>query len=694
MTSISLTGAGSGLALTASWRDDAPATLSLRAPGQDTAAASGQPLVELLASGHGRDWAGPRYVATSIGQRLRYLSHELTSYGNRHTLALTQTDAVTGLDVTSLLSIDDEHLAVRSRTIVTNNGSGPVTLQAVSSLVFGDFGAVDIDSAYLLRGRSDWLAEGRWSRQPLRDAGLPGLTTPGRSFRTRGCIEASSLSSWSTAQELPMGVIEHDGAGWSFQIEHNGGWLWQLGEVPDGLYLALFGPTDEQHGWQLELSPGATFESVPAALAIELGGPVDTLTAFRRASRPAGHRPELPVVFNDYMNTVMGDPSAELLHPLVDAAAASGAEYFVIDAGWYADNGDWWDAVGEWQPSTRRFPGGIGEVLDHIRERGMVPGLWLEPEVVGTNSPMALKLPDTAFLVRDGVRVIEHGRYHLDFSSAQAVEHLNEVVDRLVNDLGVGYFKFDYNIRAGVGSDGAAASAGHGLLRHNLGYLAWIDSLRQRHPQLMLENCASGGMRQDFATVSRFDLQSTSDQEDLYAYAPVAASAPMLVLPEQAANWAYPQPDMTDDAIVFTLSTAMLGRLYLSGWLDKLSEHQRLMVAAAVQAHRELRDRVPQSIPFWPTGLPQWTDPWITLGLRDDDTLYLTLWRRDTEPGEVRVSLPPAPTGRRWDHLSAVFPAESPLRIELDPSGGSLTVADERGLHAARVVKLQAVPTE
>lgn len=497
---------------------------------------------------------------------------------------------------------------------------------------------------------------------------------------------------------MPAAVIGDDrtGTGWSFQIEHNGGWLWQVGEVPEGLYLALFGPTDEHHAWQLELMPGDSFDSVPASLAIEGGGLLDELTRFRRVSLDGERQRSLPVVFNDYMNTVMGDPSAEVLHPLIDAAADSGAEYFVIDAGWYADDGDWWDGVGEWQPSTRRFPDGIDQVLEHIRRRGMVPGLWLEPEVVGVNSPMALKLPDAAFLQRAGVRVSENGRYHLDFSSVQAIDHLNEVVDRLVNDLGVGYFKLDYNIRAGVGSDAVATSAGHGLLRHNLGYLAWIDSLRQRHPQLMLENCASGGMRQDFATVSRFDLQSTSDQEDLYAYAPIAASAPMLVLPEQAGNWAYPQPEMTDDAIAFTLCTAILGRMYLSGWLDKLSDHQRVSVAAAVQAHRELRESVPRSLPFWPAGLPRWNDPWIALGLREaeGDVLYLTVWRRDTEPGQVRFTLPPAPNGTRWEQPTAVFPAESPLQVELDPSDGTLSITDGRGSHAARVVRLRSVTTQ
>jgi alpha-galactosidase len=53
-------------------------------------------------------------------------------------------------------------------------------------------------------------------------------------------------------------------------------------------------------------------------------------------------------------------------------------------AGWYDDGGDWWDSVGLWEPSASRFPdGGLRRVVDAIRDAGMVPGLWLEPEVVG-----------------------------------------------------------------------------------------------------------------------------------------------------------------------------------------------------------------------------------------------------------------------------------------------------------------------
>ena len=193
------------------------------------------------------------------------------------------------------------------------------------------------------------------------------------------------------------------------------------------------------------------------------------------------------MIYNDYMNTLMGDPTTERLLPLVDAAADAGAEAFCIDAGWYDNTmqgfAGWWDYVGEWQPSSVRFPNGITEVLDRIRERGLIPGLWLEPEVVGVRSPMAERLPDDAFFCRRGRRVVEAGRYHLDLRHPAARAHLDATVDRLVEDLGVGYFKFDYNINPGPGTDVGGDSAGAGLLGHNRAQLDWLDGAARPAPR-------------------------------------------------------------------------------------------------------------------------------------------------------------------------------------------------------------------
>ncbi|NKF34788.1 alpha-galactosidase, partial [Pseudomonas sp. BGM005] len=76
---------------------------------------------------------------------------------------------------------------------------------------------------------------------------------------------------------------------------------------------------------------------------------------------------------NDFMNTLMGQPSSEALRPLISAAAEAGAEVFCIDAGWFADPaiGDWWDTVGEWQEATSRFDEhGLRGIIDEIHAAG------------------------------------------------------------------------------------------------------------------------------------------------------------------------------------------------------------------------------------------------------------------------------------------------------------------------------------
>lgn len=297
--------------------------------------------------------------------------------------------------------------------------------------------AGDLSEVDLLWAENDWLAESRWQRRRLRDA-LPDLDVGAHGSDPRGRLGFTSVGSWSSGTFLPMGaaVNRRTGHAWVWQVEHNGAWHWQVGEHtgreatsehhgpgPASAYLALLGPTDAEHQWRVTLGPGEWFETVPVAVALStegLEGAVGRLTHYRRAiRRPHQDHRRLPVIFNDYMNTLMGDPTTERLVPLITAAARVGAECFCIDAGWYAETDEqWWDAVGMWQPSTTRFPNGITEVLELIRAQGMVPGLWLEPEVVGVRSPLAHQLPPGAFFARDGQRVVEHGRYHLDLSHA------------------------------------------------------------------------------------------------------------------------------------------------------------------------------------------------------------------------------------------------------------------------------------
>ena len=160
-------------------------------------------------------------------------------------------------------------------------------------------------------------------------------------------------------------------------------------------------------------------------------------------------------------------------------------------------------------------------MLDHIREKGMISGLWLEPEVVGIHSPLAAK-PDAWFFVRHGKRVIDHSRYLLDFRNPEVRAYLSEVVDRLVGQYGIGYIKMDYNVDGLEGTELRADSFGQGLLEHNRAVLAWLDTVLARYPNLTIENCGSGGGRMEYAMLSHLQLQSSSDQTDYRLYPSIA----------------------------------------------------------------------------------------------------------------------------------------------------------------------------
>ncbi len=655
-----------------------------------------QPLVEILAVGHGHRHGNLRNTATAVGARLRYVGHHLDDQAGWRTLRIRQRDVATGLETVSVLRAHTDRAAVEAWTIVRNGGQTPVHLQAVSSLALADpVGARALDDVVSIEGASEWLGEWRWSAHPVRgQEGLPDVGLAAHQHQDgRGSRSVVGRGAWSSGERVPCGVLTTaDGsASVAWQVQSAGGWRTELAErlAADGtgvLVLGLLGPTDVDHGWLHTLAPGLEFTSVPVSLAWAAGGwqaAVAELTAHRRALR-APTRAGTRVVFNDYMNTLMGDPTTERLLPLVDAAARVGADYFCIDAGWYDDGGDWWDSVGEWRPSDTRFPdGGIDRVLQAVRSAGMVPGLWLEPEVVGVRSPLARELPDDAFLQRRGVRLVEHGRYLLDLRAEQARKHLDAVVDRLVEDHGVGYLKLDYNVTPGVGTDREADSPGDGLLRHTRAYLDWLDGVLARHPQLVIENCASGAMRADYALLTRAELQSTSDQQEPLRYPPVAAGALVAVLPEQAGNWAYPQATMTDEEIVFTMVTGLSGRLYLSGRLDAMTDRQLGLVAAGVELARTWDDAALQSVPVWPAGLPRWDDAWVAVGRTTGSETVLAVWWRghgdpettlDVPAGDVEVIYPPAPD-------------DDALTVRAD--GTSVRLRATRGEPVARMLRIR-----
>lgn len=546
---------------------------------------------------------------------------------------------------------------------VTNISEEDICLEEVNALLLGGLGCEGNknkrDCLFLYIPHNSWHTEVQWQKYSLRELGLFN----GNNNTNLKRINVNNTGSWSTKEYLPMGILEneenHTFLLW--QIEANGSWHYELGDFENEVYLNVGGPNFTDNFWAKRLAPNETFVGVPAAFAVgrSLNDVLGEITMYRRKIRRQNKDNEnLPIIFNSYMHAFWDYPDEVAIRPLINKAAELGCEYFCIDAGWH-DEEDWWGTIGEWKESHTRFPSGVKQTIDYIHEMGMKAGLWLEIESVGARSALLPKLRRGQLLERGGRPALDHGRYGLDFSDAGVRKYADSVIDRMMG-YGIDYIKIDYNVDIGPGTDYCSDSLGDGLLRHNRAYLDWLRGVYNRYPDLVIENCASGGCRMDYAMLSLHSIQSTSDQTDYKKYPYIAANAVSAVCPEQSAVWSYPLADwedktsLTKETVIFNMVNCMLGRMHLASRLDKLGEDLLSAVREGITYYNNIRGMKKNSVPYLPLGFAAFGDTLAASGLRCGSRILLAVWNLNGAR-EVEISLPQI----RAEKVSLGYPAVS-----------------------------------
>jgi alpha-galactosidase len=124
----------------------------------------------------------------------------------------------------------------------------------------------------------------------------------------------------------------------------------------------------------------------------------------------------------------------------IDVAHRMGVEVFVIDTGWYHKTGDW-------QVDTARFPDGLRAVKERLDRYGMKLGLWFAPTEAAVSSRAAQAHLDCRMswdgIVADPRPIWEtEESYRMCLVSRYGDAFADELI-RLVNELGVTYFKWD-----------------------------------------------------------------------------------------------------------------------------------------------------------------------------------------------------------------------------------------------------------
>ncbi|HJW29543.1 MAG TPA: alpha-galactosidase, partial [Saprospiraceae bacterium] len=417
---------------------------------------------------------------------LRYSGQEKIQQGNE-TEIITYLNSARGYICEHHLRYCQGDEALTFFTTIRNDGSEEFGLEMLSSFSLGGITPFASDDApnrlRLHRFRSFWSAEGRHISQSIEELHLE------RSWSGHGvrAERFGQVGSMPVHGYHPFAAIEDRGAGvfWGATLAWSGSWQMELYRRDDQLSLSG-GLADRELGhWFKNLGPGETFTS-PQAYVTTVKGDFDDLCQRLTAmqSKAVEQAPDseqtLPVLINEFCTT-WGNPTHERVCALAKRSKDSGAKYFVIDAGWYrGESGNWDLNQGEWTPSPELFPDGIAATAKFIREQGLIPGLWFEFEVVGSQSTLFDQMTDH-FLKRDGIPVLAGQRRFWDFRDPWVRDYLYEKVIHFLRETGFGYIKVDYNETLGIGVDGAE-SLGEGLRQHIVCVQDFFRALRKELP--------------------------------------------------------------------------------------------------------------------------------------------------------------------------------------------------------------------
>lgn len=188
-------------------------------------------------------------------------------------------------------------------------------------------------------------------------------------------------------------------------------------------------------------------------------------------------------------------------------------EVFWLDAGWHTDASDfehgksWANTTGNWTIDTLRFPKGLRPVADVIHQVGTKFMVWFEPERVVRGTQWAVEYPEWMLeKTMQGDPNREDNTWLLfDLGNPEACEWLSKYIGDMLEKNGIDYYRQDCNIEPADywEANDEPGRIGMKEIRYVEGLYRFWDYLLERFPNLLIDNCASGGRRIDWETTGR-----------------------------------------------------------------------------------------------------------------------------------------------------------------------------------------------
>lgn len=449
----------------------------------------------------------------------------------------------------------------------------------------------------------DWLASGV--------APLPSSVRRVRYFSGRHnrefepCEDVLGRALWR--RENRRGITSHDcfpgaialadgatcdqGLVYGAQLAWSGNHAQSIERLDDGRRQWQFGE------WlapgEARLAPGETMTAPPLLATCSAQGTNGAARNFHRAIRkrmkwPGGAMRPRPVHLNTW-EAVYFDHDQAKLWELATAAAALGVERFVLDDGWFKGRANDAAGLGDWTPDKTKYPEGLRPLAEHVIAAGMEFGLWVEPEMVNSDSDLYRAHGDWALAVDGRPRLTGRNQLVLDLSRDEVRDYLFTSIDALLSSLPISYLKWDHNRDLAFGGDKAGRPA---YRRQTLGAYRLIDRLRAAHPDVEIEACAGGGGRIDAGIIERTHRFWTSDCLDALVRLTIHRGFLQFMPPEIMGAHVGASPSHATgriQSLAFRIAVAAPGHFGVELDPQKLGADERAALADWIKRYKLLR---------------------------------------------------------------------------------------------------------
>ncbi len=417
------------------------------------------------------------------------------------TLEIVLRDAVSGVEAVLYYSVYEAEDMITKSLVIRNTGSGTALIRRAATH------CLDLTE-------DNWDLIHFWGRHTME-------RQPERTPVEHASLSIGSRRGTSSHQHNPGVILAEHSAGecagrvYGNLLSYSGGFLCEAQKDPYGQTRLLLGISDHQFAWPL--APGEELELPECILSYAEGGFRELTHRYHDFLRKYVIRDpyegrQRPVLINSW-EAAYFDFNADTIAGLAKEAKKLGLDMVVMDDGWFGERSDDNRGLGDWQVNEKKLGCSLGELIRKVNAEGMEFGIWIEPEMINTDSELYREHPDWVMQIPGRQPVFARNQLVLDFSRAEVRNYIFDSICRVLDQGPVSYVKWDMN-RSIYEVYSAENAAGTVLYRFVLGIYEFLQRLTCRYPELLIEGCSGGGGRFDAGMLSYTPQIWCSDNTD------------------------------------------------------------------------------------------------------------------------------------------------------------------------------------